>query len=265
MLNGNHRLVLQYKSQKRKMGTDLKRKIFIAANLILGGVLFNSTLVNSQQSKGSYTAIPMQARPEKKDARLNDKGYSVTNQHGFSKIEMLSFSAELFEKQVYLLWSFQKEPENVSFTIERSQNNENYFPIGSVAGRVPGALKNIYSLTDVNPPSGIAYYRLIQTDINGQNRIYPPTVVNNLNKSSVTLFPNPANSEFIHLSGFNEKTVPEITIRDITGKIVPSKSFMNENNIIDIEIDRSIASRKGVFIVTVKEGGMIYHYKLIIR
>jgi hypothetical protein len=181
------------------------------------------------------------------------------------KIELLSFTAIMNEKLVEINWTIHKEPGNVFYTIERSIDNEDYFPIGSVEGSVTPDQDISYSYLDLYPMAGVSYYRLVQTDLNGQSKFFPATVINNINSQKINLYPNPSTTGIVHLSGIHDKISPVITVRDLTGKPVPFKLSLNETGVFDITIDEYYSTRKGIFIIAINDGKQVIYHKLLIK
>ena len=88
---------------------------------------------------------------------------------------------------------------------------------------------------------------------------------NNKNNKQISVFPNPSTSGKVYLSGINIRLDNKVTVRDITGKIVPSKFSLEENDIFELTVDDEIASRKGIFIITIDDGKQAIQRKLIIK
>ncbi|MFC2111583.1 C25 family cysteine peptidase, partial [Bacteroidota bacterium] len=97
-------------------------------------------------------------------------------------IELISFKAEFNGQTVELNWVTASEVNNNSFSIERSIDAETFIEINNVPGA--GTSNSIveYNAIDVFPFDGIAYYRLKQTDYNG-NSDYSKTITVNSSQS----------------------------------------------------------------------------------
>ncbi|WP_286755031.1 T9SS type A sorting domain-containing protein [Roseivirga sp. UBA838] len=109
-------------------------------------------------------------------------------------IDLISFSARLLENNtVRLHWTTAAEQNNAYFTVERSQDGQNFDAIGIVEGAGESSSIRTYQLTDHNPPQGLTYYRLKQTDFNGDSEyseLVSVFIESSLNHQYV-LYPNP--------------------------------------------------------------------------
>jgi len=112
-------------------------------------------------------------------------------------IELLSFQAEAFESKVMTNWITASEENNNFFSIEHSQDGLRFNTIGIVdgAGFSTGNLN--YSYVHDTPSRGINYYRVRQTDYNGQSSLSPIQSVNMRNEFNEVsiLSPNPFRDE----------------------------------------------------------------------
>ena len=92
-------------------------------------------------------------------------------------IELLSFTATCINAGVSINWQTASETNNNYFTIESSITAKHEKHL-----LVPGTGNSntllSYSYNDNSAYSGSAYYRLIQTDYNGQSKTYKSVVVN---------------------------------------------------------------------------------------
>jgi hypothetical protein len=128
-------------------------------------------------------------------------------------IELMYFDAFRSDKVIHFRWATASELNNDYFTIERSLNNEYYQPIQIIQGAGTSNIPHYYTTTDANLPSGKAYYRLKQTDYDGNFTYTRIFVAENLpDKSELTLLPNPAKNK-IQLS--TAKIVSDIAIVEI--------------------------------------------------
>lgn len=90
-------------------------------------------------------------------------------------IELLDFSAAVVrnETAVLLEWETASEINNHFFTIERSTDGFNWFEIHEQLGAGNSNSLMRYEHLDENPFLGISYYRLKQTDFDGQFEYFP--------------------------------------------------------------------------------------------
>lgn len=84
-------------------------------------------------------------------------------------IELLYFSAELMDTDVLLSWKTASEKNNDFFTVEKTLDGENYEVIGILDGAGNSISPRTYDLYDFNIQQVINYYRLIQTDYDGNS------------------------------------------------------------------------------------------------
>ncbi len=115
-------------------------------------------------------------------------------------IELLSFKANLQEdKYVKIHWTTASETNNDFFSIERSKNGIDFETIGIINGQ--GNSNNIvdYVFTDENPYQDVSYYRLKQTDFDGQWSHSPVETIKNTafnHNVTINIYPNPSNGIF---------------------------------------------------------------------
>ncbi|WP_323756257.1 T9SS type A sorting domain-containing protein [Roseivirga sp.] len=94
--------------------------------------------------------------------------YAMDDEQTRLPIVLLSFTTEVSKSTVLLKWSTASELDNDFFTIERSRNGVDFEPILYVPGKGTSEVTNNYVTVDGSPISGRSYYRLKQTDFNGQ-------------------------------------------------------------------------------------------------
>lgn len=181
-------------------------------------------------------------------------------------ITLSSFTAKLVNKHVDVKWTTQSEINNDYFTVERSSNNIEYTPIGTVSGSGNTTVAHSYSFTDLEPLRGISYYRLRQTDYDGNSEVFTPVVIQNSTKGTFTVFPNPAcNSSVVHLAGESPLEYSSISVTDITGKIIPATIMMNENGTVDLQIDENYLRRGAVYFISASDGSSVMRQKLLVE
>jgi hypothetical protein len=122
-------------------------------------------------------------------------------------IVLLYFNAKPDNGQVDLSWGTSTESNNSYFSIEKSSNGQDFAFLENINTKAPGGNSNMaldYSALDLNPYFGINYYRLKQTDLDGNFTYSKVVAVNFSKKTTVTIYPNPT-SDIVYISGINSK------------------------------------------------------------
>jgi hypothetical protein len=90
-------------------------------------------------------------------------------------IKLVDFTASIVreEKAVLLDWQTESEVNNDFFIIERSSDGYNWNSIHKASGAGSSNSLLRYEYLDENPLSGISYYRLKQTDFDGEYEYFP--------------------------------------------------------------------------------------------
>jgi hypothetical protein len=117
-------------------------------------------------------------------------------------VELLSFSATEQAGKVRLAWATATEKDNAYFVVERSSDGTDFSEVGRVAGQGTTNVQQTYFFEDPRPESGMNYYRLRQTDLDGTSTLSPVRNVVIENPAAVVLFPNPTSGQlFIESTG----------------------------------------------------------------
>jgi hypothetical protein len=123
-----------------------------------------------------------------------------------------------------LNWETSNETDNDHFTIEGSADGINFNVLGRVSGN--NGPSHSYSYTDNASRSGSAYYRLKQTDFDGQFKYSKIVALNCKDKKlqQFSAYPNPVSSELtLEMTG-NTETV-NVEIMNATGAVVYKGKF----------------------------------------
>lgn len=168
-----------------------------------------------------------------------------------------------------LEWTTTEETNNDYFTIERSGDALHFTSIGTVKGKGNSTKVTNYILEDNAPLTGIAYYRLKQTDINGHANFPGEIITINYNKSATTfnVYPNPndGNNVMLRISNFHEKEIL-IVVNDSYGREMYSKILLvNSNHEASEAIDPYNRLPSGIYIITGTSNNQLYQQKIVIR
>lgn len=182
--------------------------------------------------------------------------YAVTNTA--LPIELMSFDANTSadNASVNLAWSTASERNNAYFSIERSTDGTNWDEIERIEGAGNSAHRLDYTTVDTHPKSGTVYYRLKQTDFNGEFEIFKAVAVQvaATDGLKVETYPNPTNGNFTVFSSEIERASnTQIRVISTTGNVVVDlENTFDSKNSLDIS-----AMENGTYIVEVVCDGKI--------
>jgi len=177
---------------------------------------------------------------------------------------LTSFTAMPVNNNVMLDWECANEINNDYFTIERSEDGAEFEEAGNVNG-AGNANNTSYRFTDYSPYNGTSYYRLKQTDYDGNYGFSDVrTVILGEVVGEFNVFPNPSNG-VINIG--LETSVAEmiVVVYDIYGKETFSKVVLNESNGIYSAIDLTGKLAPGVYLVKAASDNNVFEKKLVIK
>lgn len=189
---------------------------------------------------------------------------------GILPVKLVSFEANTNDDKVDLKWITAAEVNNDFFTIEKSKDAKSWEVLNVVSGAGNSNVFIEYFDSDYSPFKGVSYYRLKQTDFDGNysySSIVPVKYVRNNIDGSISLFPNPVRrGEEVKISFddiFEEKIL--VVLRDTKGQEFFSKVILNiEDGVLTaIPIDYSLNS--GVYLVTASSENQMYSQKLLVK
>ncbi len=154
-------------------------------------------------------------------------------------ITLLSFDATVQQQAVLLEWVTESETDNDYFTIERSVDGQNPEAVGTISGAGTSQTVLSYSFVDKSPLSGTSYYRLRQTDFNGENEAFDwvavsvvAPITNRTELSIGNVFPNPFSTSCSLAFALDRPGPVEVELVDLRGNTVISrvaKGYVGEN------------------------------------
>jgi hypothetical protein len=133
---------------------------------------------------------------------------------------------------VLLKWSTATESNNSYFTIERSAYQKNWIDIKTVEGSGNSPLSADYEFTDGMPIKTTSYYRLKQTDFDGNGKygnIIQVKQCGGDDSGSLTLYPNPSATGKFNLAftGDKSQVVATEIFNTLGQKILESRGFQS--------------------------------------
>ncbi len=109
-------------------------------------------------------------------------------------VKLLSFDAKPVNQDVKVTWATASEINNDYFTVQRSTDGKSWSVIGIVNASENSGQTSDYNFTDKSPVSGVQFYRLMQTDLDGKTTLSNIVSVNmhvSLDAATVSVYPNP--------------------------------------------------------------------------
>lgn len=166
-----------------------------------------------------------------------NNGGVIGNTSGPMPIELLRFDAEQFGKnKVQLTWETASETNNNYFTVERFIEGNEWTDVAKVKGMGNSSVIHNYETFDHNPPCGLLYYRLKQTDFDGNFKYSDVTTVKRVCDTDVLFYPNPSTGNVtIEFTG-SPLDLMYAEVISVTGKVVrvEPKSSGRNKYVIDL-------------------------------
>lgn len=177
-------------------------------------------------------------------------------------VSFLSFEAELIDNRVVQLnWATATEINNDYFTIQRSKDGLIFEDLGTVKGA--GNSTNIlnYNFLDKEPLTGLSYYRLKQTDFDGQFDYSPIRSIIIAPQIDLEIYPNPLSGVNLKIDGIS--SLSTFQLFDLSGKLIYEAPLEpdSKNSTINLYLDNLVAGfyRYRIFnsLVSMHNGNLI--------
>ncbi|MFH0864555.1 MAG: T9SS type A sorting domain-containing protein [Bacteroidota bacterium] len=157
---------------------------------------------------------------------------------GTLPVELTDFTAIADDEGVNIAWQTASETNNDFFTIEKSTDGLTFVNTAVVDGAGNSNSLQNYSVKDYYPYDGVSYYRLKQTDYDGQYSYSSVVAVvfEDKNGRSIIIFPSPSSSDNLNLSfKYNSNDTVFLNVYDINGTCFIQKTLctdIGENTVI---------------------------------
>ena len=176
-------------------------------------------------------------------------------------IELLSFTGLCDKQNVVLSWSTTSEINNRYFTIERSSEGINWQVVGTVAATGNSSSQQTYSLTDMQDNKNHSFYRLKQTDVDGNFKYGDIVFVkdcDNKGANNIIIYPNPSKGKFELLIPGNQGQPYSIEIFNLLGKKIYESAGVQSKFDLNNQVP-------GVYFMRVQQNSKIQNLKFVIE
>lgn len=189
-------------------------------------------------------------------------------------IVLENFQASLAPNStVQVEWSTFSEKNNDFFTLERSADGKNFEVLATIDGAGNSNKKLSYSFEDKNPLTGYNYYRLKQTDFNGDFEYFKIVGINNDREAvskTATLqvsntWPNPFRDHVNITFDANTDGEAELLIQNALGQVVHKTLFPFHNGENTYAFEEGHRLKSGVYIISLWKNGKKYNTQKLVK
>ena len=179
------------------------------------------------------------------------------NGAGALSVKLISLTARIDNKQVFVNWRTASETNNKGFDIQRSPDGINWNKIGFVNGSINSISERSYQFGDLKPLQGKNFYRLRQVDLDGKSSYSIVVSVNFLKSGFYSIYGNPGNGIYqLNIEATNEKA--ELSLYDAGGKRV-----MNKTTGAGVQTINISNFPPGIYMLRIRKGTGLFTEKLV--
>lgn len=162
-----------------------------------------------------------------------------------TEVALMSFDGIIGDRKNTLQWITASESETEAFIIEHSTDGIEFLSIASLPGAGFSNSNIAYQLDHEDPPATVNYYRLVEREFSGEEKVVSSVVALDNSRTSVeehtgegavTIFPNPTIDYFeIAIDGqlFANPEAVKFKVVDASGRLVLEQQFDSSAPVID--------------------------------
>jgi hypothetical protein len=168
------------------------------------------------------------------------------------------FAATAVNETVKVSWVTASE-ENVDFfTVERSLDGKQFYPVYKTNGKGNTGGKSSYNFEDMIEASAEYQYRLVETGHDDHRKIFTAVRLKHQEKAMetklISVQPNPVGDEFTIKCSVAEPGLVDITLTDISGNIVRRESAVAGAGLNTISVNNLSDVPKGTYFLSLVSG-----------
>lgn len=179
-------------------------------------------------------------------------------------VALEDYDVRLSNGKVYVKWKTSAENNSDHFTIERAGVNQQFTALTTVpaAGNSTGV--KTYEWVDDHPLNNISFYRLTQTDKDGQQQYFPVRKVLNRIKWDhfAIVSPNPFNEELTVFINVDKVQRVAFTITDMSGRVIKQLNGIYNEGAAEVRLD-AVNMPRGVYFLKVAGENISETHKII--
>ncbi|CAN5383343.1 hypothetical protein BH10BAC3_BH10BAC3_39610 [soil metagenome] len=227
---------------------------------------FKGTIVANNGAVSLNTGAKVEGRAMTTNGALGTAAITANITAGCNPllpVSWLYFQAKPMQKIALIEWGTTNELNNGFFTIDKSTDGIKFKKLADVNSQ-GGAAKTTfhYAYTDLQPAAQ-TYYRITQTDINGQKNQYK-TIKVNMNGASGFSAVNYVQGSFIYIQAIGANTGNgTLELYNLDGRKLNTQKILLTKEISTYKIAAPL--QKGMYLVNMQsQGEKIYQAKVVV-
>jgi hypothetical protein len=169
-------------------------------------------------------------------------------------VELISWNASFSKGEVATNWSTSAEQKNQYFTIEESTDGKEFYEIAQIPTQGNGTTIHEYNAIVTPKGKGILYFRLKQTDVNGDFTYSPVISLSTAtanDDNEWTMFPNPVTNKTVTIQASTSTSSSIMLLDPQTGTVVfQQESSFAEAGLVTITLPDNLKS--GVYLLQIQ-------------
>ena len=207
-----------------------------------------------------------------KGTQLQQTGYSYADAttgnapHGFSTtpastlpVIFQSFYVNREGANIQLTWVTSQEINNQYYAVEKSTDARSWKQVAIVLGAGTTNLISKYNYTDKNVTDAVVYYRIKQTDMNGDVHYSAIRTIKNDNQSNCNIYASSKQTIIVDLNSEVKNNI-SIQVVSMNGQIIKRQNFNQASYRLTVNMPNVTS---GVYAVQVSDGNGLKEVKKI--
>ena len=173
-----------------------------------------------------------------------DLAYTTATVNCVLPVSLASFNAQKIGDDIQITWESVIENNFANYSVEHARNAIDFNEVANQPGTGNGSR---YKFLHTSPAQGLNYYRLKMVDLDGSYVYSDVKVVDFSSDRSkqLNVYPNPFSQVF---TIENLQTPSDITVFDLTGKLIHKMSVSDSHVLMDLSQHPS-----GIYSVNIKD------------
>ena len=175
-------------------------------------------------------------------------------------LELIVFQTVSSSNGVVISWSTASETNVRHFEIEKSIDGLQFQRCGVVPAYGNSRVRQDYSLIDTEPFIGTSYYRLLEVDFDGYEKMLDIRSARFQGEKKSAVYPNPVQHHELHFTlNFIPEGKVEFAIRDLTGKVIAQGFTFEHAQSIPFN------ANSGVYLLSISTGNFRFTHRVRVQ